>query len=139
MKVDLPQPRVFAILSDPYRPVACQTSPECIRQFERDHQTILQAVPAGLIEMDGDAEAVSPTDGHTPTGQIFEYWFGFDPELRLMLLIQSPGEPWQLLELGRAATSIYEFDQYELARIALWEAGWKLVFDLDQADRNANP
>lgn len=87
--------------------------------------------------MDGDAGAVSPTDGNTPTGQIFEYWFGYDPELRLMLLIQSPGEPWQLVELGRAATSIHEFDQYEVARIALWEAGWQLVFDLDQADRNA--
>lgn len=89
--------------------------------------------------MDGDASVVAPTDGTTPTGQIFEYWFGYNPDLRLLLLIQTPGEPWQLVELGRPASAVYEFDEYEIARIALWEAGWRLVFDLDAADRNSNP
>ena len=88
--------------------------------------------------MDGDASVVAPTDRTTPTGQIFEYWFGYDPGLRLKLLIQTPGEPWQLVELGRPARAVYEFDAYEVARNALWDAGWGLVFDLDVADRNSN-
>lgn len=136
---DTPErPRVFADSSDPYRPVVCRPATDQIVQFERDRQARLAVLPAGLIEMNGDANVVAPTDRTTPTGQIFEYWFGYDPDLRLMLLIQSPGDPWQLVELGCPAGAVYEFDQYEVARIALWEAGWELVFDLAAADRNSN-